>query len=162
MGRVTMAIVAGSAALAVLLILNWASALIYAPRAVPLAYAIAPVAPEPVETEPEANPVPDLLAGDPARGEAVFARCHACHRDDGLEAIGPHLDGVVGRQKASVAGFAYSGALRAMGGEEWTPERLDEFLRNPRGYAPGTKMAFAGLRDAQDRVDVIAWLQAHP
>ena len=101
----------------------------------------------------------------PQRGEAAYNPLYALRetlRADGVEAIGPHLDGVVGRQKASVDGFAYSGALRAMEGEEWTPERLDAFLRNPRGYAPGTKMAFAGLRDAQDRADVIAYLQANP
>lgn len=168
MGRVMTMIAAALGALLVMVVLNWAASVIYAPRVVPLSYAIGSAAPYPSREqdapvdEAVPPPAPDLLAGDPTRGAGVFVRCHACHRDDGVEAIGPHLNGVVGRQKASVAGFAYSGALRAMEDEAWTPERLDAFLRNPRGYAPGTKMAFAGLRDAQDRADVIAYLRAHP
>lgn len=157
MARITAGIAAGSGALLVLACLNWAAVEIYAPRPAELAYAVAPVA------DPAASDVPDApLAGDAAAGEAVFARCAACHRANGQNGVGPHLDGVVGRSAASVPDFAYSGALRAMEGQPWTPERLDAFLTNPRGFAPGTKMAFAGLPDAQDRADLIAWLGAAP
>ncbi len=97
-------------------------------------------------------------SADAAAGEKVFAKCKACHKLDGSNGTGPHLDGVVDRAKASVAGFGYSDVLIGMSAEAWTPENLDGFLHNPKGYAPGTKMSFAGLPKAQDRVDVIAYL----
>lgn len=97
-------------------------------------------------------------AADPAAGEKVFAKCKACHKIDGGDATGPHLNGVVDRAKASVAGFGYSDTLLGMAGDSWTPENLYAFLENPKGYAPGTKMSFAGLPKSQDRVDVIAYL----
>lgn len=161
MGRRTAGIAAGSGALLVLACLNWAAVEIYAPRPAPLAYAVAPVEEAPAAPA-EAPDVADLLAAaDPAAGQALFARCQACHRL-GVNGVGPHLDGVVGRPAGSVEGFAYSGALRAMEGAPWTAERLDAFLKNPRGFAPGTKMAFAGLPGAQDRADLIAWLGTQP
>lgn len=151
-------IAAGAGALLVYLGLNLVASVLYAPPVVPLAYAIAPVA----EPSPPPSAAEVLAQGDAARGQDVFGRCQACHRLNDTNGIGPHLDGVVGRAKASVPGFAYSGALRAMSGQSWTPENLDAFLTNPRGYAPGTKMAFAGLPDAQDRADLIAYLQTQP
>lgn len=151
-------IAAGAGALLVYLGLTSLASVLYAPPVVPLAYAIAPVE----EPPPPPSAAEVLAQGDAARGQDVFVRCQACHKLDDTNGIGPHLDGVVGRAKASVPGFAYSGALRAMADQSWTPENLDAFLINPRGYAPGTKMAFAGLPDAQDRADLIAYLQTQP
>lgn len=162
MTRRAAGIAAGSGALLLLAALNWASVEVYAPRPAELAYAVAPVE-EPAPPAPEKEAPPEaLLFGDAGAGEAVFARCAACHKANGANAVGPHLDGVVGRPAASVAEFAYSPALRAMDGQSWTPERLDAFLRNPRGFAPGTNMAFAGVPDVQDRADLIAWLATQP
>lgn len=99
-----------------------------------------------------------LAAGDAAAGEKVFGKCKSCHKIDGGDATGPHLNGVVNRDKASVAGFAYSDALKAMAGQQWTPDNLFAFLESPKTYAPGTKMTFAGLPKPADRANVIAYL----
>lgn len=99
-------------------------------------------------------------SADAAAGEKVFAKCKACHKLDGTDGTGPHLNGVVDRAKASVGGFAYSEVLVGMASEAWTPENLDGFLLSPKGYAPGTKMAFAGLPKAEDRANLIAYLAA--
>lgn len=97
-------------------------------------------------------------AADVAAGEKVFAKCKSCHKIDGANATGPHLNGVVDRAKASVPDFAYSEALKAMSGDSWTPENMFNFLHSPKDYAPGTKMSFAGLPKAEDRANVIAYL----
>ncbi len=97
-------------------------------------------------------------SADAAAGEKVFAKCKACHKVDGTNGTGPHLDGVVDRAKASVAGFGYSDVLVSMAADAWTPANLDAFLLNPKGYAPGTKMSFAGLPKPADRANLIAWL----
>jgi len=95
---------------------------------------------------------------DPAAGERVFNKCSACHRlEAGANAVGPHLNGVVGREIASVDGFNYSGSLPE---GSWTPEELYAFLANPREYAPGTSMSFAGLNASDERAEVIAYLQS--
>lgn len=99
-----------------------------------------------------------FAAADAAAGEKVFGKCKACHKMDGTDGTGPHLNGVVDRAKAAVAGFGYSEALVGMASEAWTPENLDAFLANPKGYAPGTKMSFAGLPKPEDRANLIAWL----
>ena len=103
-----------------------------------------------------------LAAGDAAAGEAVFRKCSSCHKLDGSDGVGPHLNGVVGRNHAAVAGFAYSEAMAARSAEPWTPEALYSFLANPRQDMPGTKMAFAGLPKSEDRANVIAYLAANP
>jgi cytochrome c len=103
-----------------------------------------------------------IAAGDAAKGEAVFKKCGACHKLDGSDGVGPHLNGVVNRAKGSVAGFAYSEAMLAMSGESWTPENLYAFVHDPKGYMPGTKMAFAGLPKPEDLANVIAFLSANP
>jgi cytochrome c len=97
-------------------------------------------------------------AADAAAGEKVFAKCKACHKVDGTDGTGPHLNGVVDRPKASIAGFGYSEAILAVADQSWTPENLDGFLANPKGYMPGTKMSFAGLPKGEDRANLIAWL----
>ncbi len=101
-------------------------------------------------------------SADASAGQGVFRKCAACHKLDGSDGVGPHLNGIVDRAKGASAGYAYSDALMAMSAEAWTPENLDAFLLSPRQYMPGTKMAFAGLPSAQERANVIAYLAANP
>lgn len=99
-----------------------------------------------------------VAAADAAAGEGQFRKCAACHKVDGSNAVGPHLDGVVGRPIASVEGFDYSAALSGIDAS-WDPDHLYAFLQSPKGYAPGTAMAFAGLPKSEDRANLIAYLQ---
>ncbi len=101
-----------------------------------------------------------LASANVADGGKVTKKCTSCHSfdDGGPDKIGPNLWNIVNRPIASNAGFAYSAALADKGGE-WTYENLDEYLLNPKAWAPGTKMAFAGLKKAGDRADLIAWLR---
>jgi len=101
-----------------------------------------------------------LAAADAGKGEKVFGKCKACHKlEDGANGTGPHLHNAVGREIGSISGFGYSDVLASMGGN-WTPDALNGFLENPKSYAPGTKMGFAGLKKVQDRANVIAFLQS--
>lgn len=100
-----------------------------------------------------------LASADAAAGEKVFGKCKACHKLDGTNGTGPHLDGVVNRAVGSVAGFGYSDGMAAHGGN-WDPETLSTFLENPKGAVPGTKMSFAGLKKVEDRANIIAYLQS--
>lgn len=103
---------------------------------------------------------PATGAPDAAHGQKVFAKCAACHTDTsgGANKVGPNLWSVVGRVVGSIEGFAYSSAMKEQSGETWTPERLDQYLTNPKKLVPGTKMAFAGLSNEADRHDVVAYL----
>uniref|UniRef100_UPI00258D7ADC c-type cytochrome n=1 Tax=uncultured Novosphingobium sp. TaxID=292277 RepID=UPI00258D7ADC len=105
-------------------------------------------------------PIATLLAtADPAKGEAVFAKCTSCHTINagGANGIGPNLHGVVGEAIGQGAGgFAFSDALKSKGGN-WTFDLLNEWLKSPKAFAPGTKMTFAGLSKAEDRANVIAY-----
>ncbi|MEN7538415.1 c-type cytochrome [Aurantiacibacter flavus] len=117
------------------------------------------------EGEADAGPsLATLLAtGDAAKGEAVFAKCMACHTiaQGGADGIGPNLYGVLGQPIGQhVAGFAYSSALSGHGGE-WTYENMDHWLQSPRGFADGTKMSFAGLSSGEDRANVMLYLLAN-
>jgi cytochrome c len=107
------------------------------------------------------QPIAALLASaDPAKGEATFAKCTSCHtiNQGGANGIGPNLHGVVGEGIGTGAGgFAFSDALKSKGGN-WTFEALNEWLKSPKAYAPGTKMTFAGLGKAEDRANLIAYL----
>jgi cytochrome c len=103
-----------------------------------------------------------MASADPAAGETVFKKCGSCHKLDGADGVGPHLNGVVGRAKGSAPGFAYSEAILALTAESWTPENLNGFLENPKQYMPGTKMAFAGLPKPEDRANVIAFMATKP
>jgi cytochrome c len=113
----------------------------------------------PAETATEGPDFATLLASaDPAAGEAVFKKCASCHKVDGANGVGPHLNGVVGRMHASIEGFAYSEANLALKAEAWTPEAINAFIENPKKYMPGTKMAFPGLPKPEDRANLIAYL----
>ncbi|WP_448582653.1 c-type cytochrome [Thermaurantiacus sp.] len=99
------------------------------------------------------------LKGNAAAGEKVFAQCRACHvTDKGVNRVGPSLHGIIGRKSGSVAGFKYSKANQSAN-VVWTEENLYRYLENPRKFIPGTTMAFAGLRNPQQRADVIAYLR---
>ncbi len=106
-------------------------------------------------------PIATLLAtADPAKGEAVFAKCTSCHTINagGANGIGPNLHGVVGEAIGQGAGgFAFSDALKSKGGN-WTFDLLNDWLKSPKAFAPGTKMTFAGLSKAEDRANIIAYL----
>lgn len=101
------------------------------------------------------------LTGDAEQGRRVFARCRSCHvLEEGVNRVGPSLYGIFGRETGSVEGFRYSEA-NANADITWTHETMFEYLENPREYIPGTIMAFPGLRDEQDRADVIAYISAN-
>lgn len=115
------------------------------------------------EAEPEEQgpSFEELLAeADIGKGSKVFSKCKACHKvEPGENATGPTLYGVVGRPVDSVEGFGYSGKLEEAA-DVWTPENLNHFLANPKKFAPGTAMSFAGLRKEKDRANVIAYLDS--
>ena len=100
-------------------------------------------------------------AADAAAGEKVFGKCKACHKVDGANGTGPHLNGVVNRARGGVEGFGYSDGMKSVT-DPWSPEALNAFLENPKGYVPGTKMSFAGLAKVEDRANVIAYLATLP
>jgi cytochrome c len=94
--------------------------------------------------------------GDAARGEELYARCAACHAL-GQDRVGPRHCGLVGRRAGSVKGFDYSQAMKRSG-VVWNAKTLDRFLANPPSALPGTTMTYAGVSDAQERADLIAYL----
>ena len=100
-----------------------------------------------------------LASADAAKGEAAFKKCAACHNADpgGANALGPALFGTMGKPLAAHPGFAYSDALKGVGGT-WDWDKMSAWLANPKKFAPGTKMTFAGLSNPQDRADLMLWL----
>lgn len=122
-------------------------------------------APTPAPADAEAQAMLASLpapynAADWANGKQQFARCRSCHTlgEGQANMTGPNLYGVIGRPMASKADYAYSDALKAAGHHPWDPEHLDAWITDPRAVHPGTKMSFAGLKDAKDRQDLIAYL----
>ena len=92
-------------------------------------------------------------------GARIFRRCQSCHTVDegGRNMVGPNLHGVFGADAGAKEGFRYSPAM-SESGIVWSAETLDAYLANPRTYIPRNRMSFAGLRDEEDRNDLIAWL----
>lgn len=104
---------------------------------------------------------PKLASANVDAGKALFQKqCFSCHTIDkgGANKVGPNLWGVVNRPKASHAGFSYSSALTAKGGN-WSYDDIDHLIFKPNAYVRGTKMAFAGLPKEQDRADMIAYMR---
>ncbi len=111
---------------------------------------------------PKETPLPELLAkADAKKGQNDAKVCATCHNFDkgGAAKVGPDLWGVVGRPVAFAAGFAYSDSVKSLGGD-WTYEKLNSWIANPKEMAAGTKMAFAGEKDPQKRADILAYLQS--
>jgi cytochrome c2 len=99
-----------------------------------------------------------LAAADADAGKKIFRKCRGCHKvEEGKNGIGPSLWGVIGRDVASIEGFAYSDAMLGKAGN-WTGADLFTYLEDPKGVVPGTKMKFAGVKDPQDRANVITFL----
>ncbi|MGY6709315.1 MAG: c-type cytochrome [Rhizobiaceae bacterium] len=115
----------------------------------------------PVEEGP--NVLALIADGDVAAGEAAFRRCASCHtpEEGGANRVGPNLWNTVMQPITHADGFNYSSALREFAAQEeiWTYEHLAGFLENPRGYVPGTTMAFAGIRDVQEKANLIAYMR---
>jgi cytochrome c len=107
------------------------------------------------------EPIGPLLAkADPKRGEQLAKVCTTCHtfKKGEPNKIGPNLWGVTEENIASVPGYQFSAALEKDKSEKWDPDKLNQWLQNPQSFAKGTKMTFAGFPKAQDRADVIAYL----
>ena len=128
-------------------------------------YAIA-VQETPEEGAAPADVPPDwgtvLPTADVAAGQTITSKCQSCHVFDasGANAIGPGLYGVVGRPPGTHAGFAYSDGMKAFGAKNpiWTYDLINSFVTSPQNFIDGTKMTFVGLKQRQDRINVIAYL----
>ncbi|WP_332051426.1 cytochrome c family protein [Reyranella sp.] len=103
------------------------------------------------------QPTAQAAAGDPARGEEIYHRCLACHSLE-HNRVGPRHCGLFGRKAGTLEGYSYSAAMKKYG-VIWNEKTLDHFLENPMKAVPGTKMGYAGIKDAQERADLIAYLK---
>ena len=117
----------------------------------------------PVAAEAAFNPAAVLAAvakGNVESGQAVFKKCAACHTPDkgGKNGTGPNLWGIVSRAVGSSDGFAYSAVIKGKGGN-WSWENITAYLNDPKGYAPGNKMAFVGVKDVGELADLLAYLR---
>ena len=98
-------------------------------------------------------------AQDVDAGKKVFNQCRACHvLDQKTNRVGPHLGGVIGRKAGSVEGFSYSDAMKNSG-ITWDEESLSKYLKDPKGFIAGNKMAFAGVKKDDDLKNLIAYLK---
>ncbi|MBF0167987.1 MAG: cytochrome c family protein [Alphaproteobacteria bacterium] len=171
---------AGGLAGAVLfaLLLHFGVDLVYpgghkAPVPAPVAASVAPptpAAPAPAPSTPapvaDAAPAPAVsqpalaASGDAKAGLKIFRQCVNCHTAEagGKHRVGPNLAGIVGRARASAAGFKYSDAMKSSG-EPWTEALLDTYLTDPAKAVPGNRMSFKGLAKAEERADLIAYLK---
>jgi cytochrome c len=96
--------------------------------------------------------------GDPARGEARFQECAACHKlDSGSNGVGPSLHGIFQRKAGELSDFRYSPALKRSG-IVWSPQTLEAYLTDPQALVPGNRMPYAGMTNPADRADLIAYL----
>jgi len=109
--------------------------------------------------KPQPTLAQNLSVADAGKGERVAKKCAGCHtfNSGGPSRVGPNLYGIVGRKAGSVSGYAFSSALSAKG--QWGFEELDAYIADPKGYAPGTKMAFAGIKNGNQRADLIVYLR---
>lgn len=123
----------------------------------------AAAAPAPTDAEKAtllaALPAP-YNTGDLSNGQSKFALCRSCHTitEGGPDLTGPNLYGVFGRKAGAKEGYSYSDAVKAAG-FIWDAGQLDKWLADPRGFMPGTKMTFAGVKNEKDRIDLIAYLK---
>lgn len=101
-----------------------------------------------------------MAKADAKAGEAIVKKCTSCHTFDkgGKDGVGPNQWGLVGSHFGHKDGYKYSDALMAMKDKKWGHQELSEFLENPKKYIPGNKMSFAGIKDPQDRANLIAYL----
>jgi len=101
--------------------------------------------------------------GDPAAGEAAFRKCASCHQvgPSARSLFGPQLNGLAGRRAGSLAGYAYSPAMRKSG-IVWNDQTLARFLRDPGDTVPGTKMRFWGIGDERQIANLLAYLRQFP
>ena len=99
------------------------------------------------------------VAADVEAGKTAFKKCALCHTTEaGKNKIGPSLFGIVGRKSATLENFNYSEAMKKFD-HTWDEGTLDEYLADPRGTVPGTKMIFPGIKDKAERDDVIGYLE---
>ena len=101
-------------------------------------------------------------AQDAAAGEKVFAKCKACHQigEGAKNAVGPVLNGIIGRKTGSIEGYSYSDANKDSG-LTWDDATFKEYIRNPKAKIPGTKMVFAGLQKDEDVDNILAFLKQY-
>ncbi len=97
-------------------------------------------------------------AQDASAGKGVFAQCAVCHSVDGSNGVGPSLQGIVGRNAGTFAGFRYSRAMKAAN-RTWDATTLDTYIADPQKAVPGNVMPFSGIPDAKQRADLIAYLK---
>ncbi|MCX7345607.1 MAG: cytochrome c family protein [Alphaproteobacteria bacterium] len=109
--------------------------------------------------------LPALADGDVEKGKAVFNKCKACHENEkGVNKVGPTLKGVIGRATASVPDYKYSEAMLeyAKANPVWDDAHFLTYIENPKAAVPKTKMAFAGLKKEDERVNLLAYLKSMP
>ena len=160
---ITKATAAFCGALLIFLLGNWAASAIFVPRNAGAEQAFI------IDTgadDAAAEPVAELTfeeafeIADASAGSRLWSQCRACHAlEAGRNGVGPYLHGVVNRDIGAVDGFNYSGALSAVA-DVWTPENLSAFIENPAGWAPGTSMSYRGMSSAQDRANLIAYIES--
>jgi cytochrome c len=129
------------------------------PEAAPAAGGAAPAGAPAAAAFDAASVAQAAAAANAQAGAAIFKKCTACHSTEtgGPNKVGPNLAGIVGRAKASHAGFGYSDAMKAKGGN-WTLDDLASFIHSPKTFVPGTKMLFPGITDTADLGDLLAYL----
>jgi cytochrome c len=100
-------------------------------------------------------------AADAEAGKAVFGKCKACHQigEGAKNAVGPNLTGVIGRKAGSVEGFTYSEAMKGSG-KTWDEATFKAYIADPKGYIPGNKMVFMGVKDAADIDNLTEYLKS--